>query len=348
MPWLAASAAIGQVVPERLYYGVGKRLVVEVRLPEGVGDGELEVRLHDAGTGVVVGSSAAVEGRADLAGLLPEIWRERSERTRLVQLYADERAVGAPLVLQALVTPNTASLVDPATMEPSMDPRAAVVFEDDRLPALAARGVVESAERAVTYSGVRAYVEQEAVLETTLGEMVFRMRPDAAPNTVFNFMHLVSGGFYSDVIVHRVVALLSNGNPFVIQFGDLSGTGMGGPGYAVDLERSTLGHAFGVLSMARGVDPNSNGSQVFVCLSRAGTAALDGRYTSFAEAVSGADVIRAIASAEVVEGGDRPVDPPVVVRAYLRDAPALADRVAALWEVEASIEAEASAENAER
>lgn len=340
-------AAAGQIVPERLYFAVDKRIVVEVGVPDGEAVGDLEVRLHDAASGAVIASSPAVVGRADLAGLLPQIWEERSERARLVQLYAGERAIGAPLVLQPLVTPNTAALVDPATMEPSMDPRAAVVFEDDRLPSLAARGVVESAERAVTYSGVRAYVEQEVVVETTEGEIVFRLRTDAAPNTVFNFMHLVEGGYYTDVIVHRVVARLTNGNPFVFQFGDLSESGMGGPGYAVDLERSSLGHAFGVLSMARGTDPNSNGSQVFVCLSRAGTSFLDGRYTSFGEAVSGADVIRAIAAVEV-GAGDRPLEPPVVARAYLRDAPALPDRAPALWEVEASIEADAAPANAER
>jgi peptidyl-prolyl cis-trans isomerase B (cyclophilin B) len=184
------------------------------------------------------------------------------------------------------------------------------------------------------------YIEQEVVIETTEGQIVFRMRPEAAPNTVFNFLHLVRGGFYTDVLVHRVVAALKDGRPFVWQFGDLSGTGSGGPGYQVDLERSTLAHGFGVLSMARGADPNTNGSQVFVCLSRAGTSFLDGRYTSFGEAVSGADVIRAIAAVEVGEG-DRPVEPVLVVRAFLRDAPALTERPEALWEVEAAIEADA-------
>ncbi|MEM9373799.1 MAG: peptidylprolyl isomerase [Planctomycetota bacterium] len=337
---VVAAGASGQIVPERLYFGVDARIVVQVGVPEALADAEAEIRLHDWESGEVVASSAAVAGRADLAGLLPEIWEERSTRTRLAQLYAGGLAVGAPLVLQPLVTPNKAALVDPSTMEPSMDPRAAVVFEDDRLPALAARGLVETGERAVTYSGVRAYVDREVVVETTEGSMVFRLRPDAAPNTSFNFLHLVEGGFYTGVIVHRVVAALTSGDPFVIQFGDLSGTGLGGPGYMVDLERGVLGHAFGVLSMARGTDPNSNGSQVFVCLSRAGTAFLDGRYTAFAEAVSGADTIRAIAGAEV-DADDRPVDPPVVVRAYTRDAPAFPDRPEALWRIEATIEADA-------
>jgi len=332
-----------QLKPERMYFGVDKRIIVKVSVPESFGEAELMVRLHDPVSGEVVAESAAAVGRADLAGLLPVIWEEKSERTRLAQLYAGDVAVGAPLVIQALVTPNTAMLVDPGTMEPSSDPRAAVVFEDDRLPALAARGAAESAEREVTYSGVRVYTDRVVVVETNGGEIVFRMRPEAAPNTAFNFLHLVGGGFYTDVIVHRVVAALDDGRPFVVQFGDLSGTGLGGPGYMVDLERSTLGHGFGVLSMARGTDPNTNGSQVFVCLSRAGTSFLDGRYTAFAEAVSGADVIRSLAAVEV-GAGDRPVDPPVV-RAYLRDAPAFPERRTALWEMEAVIEADASADD---
>jgi peptidyl-prolyl cis-trans isomerase B (cyclophilin B) len=78
--------------------------------------------------------------------------------------------------------------------------------------------------------------------------------------------------------------------------------------------------------MARGVDPNTNGSQVFVCLSKEGTAFLDGRYTAFAQAVSGADAILKIARVPV-DANDRPLDPPMIERAYLRDAPPITDRL---------------------
>lgn len=334
-----AESAWGQLTPERLYYGVDQRVPVRVDAPDGF-VGELTIRLHEFATGEVVAEAAASEGRADFASLLPVLWSDEAPRvTLLAQLYGNEAAIGAPMVVQPLLTPNTAMLVDPVSKQPSMDPRAEPAFEDERLPVLKRQGLVESGEREVTHSGLRLYVEREVVIETSAGEMVYRMRPDAAPNTVFNFLHLVEGGFYTDVIVHRVVAALPDGRPFVIQFGDLSGTGSGGPGYATDLERSSLKHAFGVLSMARSADPNTNGSQVFVCLSREGTSFLDARYTSFAEAVSGADVIRAIASVEV-DTDDRPVEPPVVTRAYVRDAPAITARPVALWEVEASIEAD--------
>jgi peptidyl-prolyl cis-trans isomerase B (cyclophilin B) len=312
------SGATAQLTPENLYYGVDRRVPVRVDAPEGF-LGELTIRLHEVGSGAVVAESAAAAGRADLAGLLPELWEQKSGVTRLAQLYADGAPLGPPVVVQPLVTPNTAMLVDPTTMRPSDDPRAQPVFEDDRLPALAQRGAAASSEREVAFSGLRLYVDKEVVFETDLGAMVFRMRPDQAPNTVFNLLHLVEGGFYDGVAVHRVVARLPDGRPFVVQFGDPSGTGSGGPGYAIDLEKSALAHDFGVLSMARAADPNSNGSQVFVCLSREGTAFLDGRYTAFAEAIEGAETIRAIAAVPVGEE-DRPVTPPVIERAYTRDA----------------------------
>src|SRR5690606_19239360 len=134
-----------------------------------------------------------------------------------------------------------------------------------------------------------------------------------------NFVHLAQGGFYTDIIFHRVVAKLPDGRPFVIQVGDPSGTGLGGPGYMIDLEKSTLPHDFGVLSMARDTDPDTNGAQVFVCLSKEGTSFLDGRYTSFGHAISGSDVIRKIA-ATPVGPEDRPLDPPMIERAFTRDA----------------------------
>lgn len=328
LPAVLAASTSAQLVPDRLYYGLEQRITVRVDAPEGFA-GELMVRLHDPATGESVAEAAAAAGRADLAGLLPVLWEERPLRVLLAQLYADGKSLGAPLVLQPLVTPNAAVLVDPVTMQPSMDRRAEPKFEDERLPVLRQRGLAESGEREVTFSGFRVYEDREVVVETSQGAMVFRLRPDMAPNTAFNFLHLVDGGFYTDVMVHRVVAALPNGAPFVIQFGDLSGTGSGDPGYSIDLERSALPHDFGVLSMARATDPNTNGSQVFVCLSREGTSFLDGKYTSFAEAVDGADVIRTIARVAVGEQ-DRPVEPPVIIRATSRSGPGLDQRPPAL------------------
>ena len=314
-----------QLVPDRLYFGVGQRVVVRVDAPEDF-LGELTIKLLNPRTLEVIHNAPAARGRADLTSLCPNIWGDQSHQVMLAQLYLDSQAFGSPLVLQPMVTPNIATRVNQTTLEVSEEQDALVIFEDDRLSSRFVKGEVESSEREeVVYSGLRVYVEQEVVMQTTAGEIVFRMRPDAAPNTAYNFMHLVEGGFYTNIIFHRIVAKLADGRPFVIQVGDPSGTGSGGPGYMIDLEKTDLAHDFGVLSMARSADPNTNGSQVFVCLSREGTEFLDGRYTAFAQAISGADVIRAIA-AEPVGAEDRPLDPPMILSASLRDAPSITDR----------------------
>ncbi len=321
---ICSSTTHAQLIPDRLYYGIGQRVVVVVNAPDEFA-GELTIKLCNPHTLEVLHSAPAAKGRVDLTSLFPTIWADKDDQVLLAQLYLDGVATGSPLVLQPMVTPNTAVRVDPATMQLSEDRLAEVVFEDDRLSTQLAKGLVDSLDREIVYSGLRVYVEQEVVFVTSEGEIAFRMRPDAAPNTSYNFMHLAAGGFYTNIIFHRVVAALPDGRPFVIQVGDPSGTGSGGPGYMVDLEKSDLPHNFGVLSMARAGDPNTNGSQVFVCLSREGTEFLDGRYTAFAQAVSGADVIRKIAMVPV-DANDRPLDPPMILRAHTRDAPSLSER----------------------
>lgn len=317
---MIAEVGAAQLVPERLYYGVGRPAPMEVRAPESF-SGEVSIALHEFGVEAPAARAPAAIGRVDLAMLFPMLWTREAPKVLYAQLELDGEGFGPPVVLQPLLTPNTAANVSAQNpLQPTFG-KGVVAFEDERLARQFQAGLVESAERSVTYSGIRAYVDRLAVFDTTLGEITFRLRPDAAPNTAFNFRQLVEGGFYTEIIFHRVVARTPAGDPFVIQTGDPSGAGEGGPGYYIDLERSTLGHDFGVLSMARATDPNTNGSQVFVCLSREGTARLDGLYTSFAEAVSGAETILAIGAVEVGES-DRPVDPPVIRSARLIDAPA--------------------------
>jgi len=323
-----APYASAQLTPDRLYFGVGQRVVIRVDAPEDF-PGELTIKLHNPASGEVIESATAAKGRVDLTSLFPDIWKDKSEQVVYAQLYLDSVATGSPLVLQPLVTPNRAVLVDPSTMKVSEDPKAAVVFEEDRLSTQYAKGEIKSLDREKAYSGLRVYIDKVAVVETSDGEIVFRLRPDAAPNTAFNFMQLIEGGFYTNIIFHRVVAALKDGRPFVIQVGDPSGTGSGGPGYMIDLEKSTLPHDFGVLSMARSADPDTNGSQVFICLSREGTSFLDGRYTAFAQAISGSEVIRKIAAVPV-DANDRPLDPPMITSAHLRDASPIGDRAPSL------------------
>ena len=138
-----------------------------------------------------------------------------------------------------------------------------------------------------------------AVIETALGNIEFELLDDAAPKTVENFVSLANKGFYSGVIFHRVVP------GFVIQGGDPTGTGTGGPGYKFDDEPVTMGYARGTVAMAN-AGPNTNGSQFFVCL--ADLPQLPPNYTIFGQVVAGLNVVDAIAAAPCGPG-DRPVDP---------------------------------------
>ena len=128
--------------------------------------------------------------------------------------------------------------------------------------------------------------------------------PEIAANTVANFVTLVQDGFYNGLIFHRVIP------GFMIQGGDPTGTGMGGPGYSIKGEfsangfkKNTLKHTRGVLSMARSMMKDSAGSQFFVM--HADAPHLDGQYAAFGKLTSGLDVLDAIASVKT-DRNDRP------------------------------------------
>ncbi len=131
--------------------------------------------------------------------------------------------------------------------------------------------------------------QYRARMMTSKGEIVIDLAARYAPKTVNNFVFLANEGFYNGVVFHRVI---SN---FVIQGGDPTGTGRGGPGYSfedeVDPKKNPLKHEAGVLSMAN-AGPNTNGSQFFITHSP--QPHLDGRHTVFGKVTSGMDVVNAI------------------------------------------------------
>lgn len=126
------------------------------------------------------------------------------------------------------------------------------------------------------------------------GVIKAELYPEHAPNTVNNFLSLVNKGFYDGVIFHRVV------RGFVIQGGDPTGSGSGGPGYRIKGEfsengcKNTLSHKRGMLSMARAQHPDSAGSQFFIMHDDAEY--LDGKYAAFGKVTEGLDVVDAIAA----------------------------------------------------
>jgi len=293
------SAASAQLTPERLYNGVNRPIPMTVEAPE---DAEnVEIVLYRPGEGgsadaEEVVRAAAEPGRVDLAGLFPRLWTSWKPTVVYAQLEVDGAPVGPGVVLQPMTTPDEAS-----------GSSTNIRFQD---------------RSQSIYAGLRAYVDQHIVFDTDVGEIEMVLRPDHAPNTAFNLLHLVEGGFYTDVIVHRIVSENAQGHPFVVQFGDPTGTGAGGPGYFVDLEPSALPHDFGVVSMARSTAPDTNGSQIFICLSREGTALLDGAYTSFGQVVRGADAILEMEGRRVQNlRTNRPRKPPRIRSARTIPAP---------------------------
>lgn len=145
-----------------------------------------------------------------------------------------------------------------------------------------------------------------AVLETAAGTMKFEFFPDKAPGHVKNFIDLAEKGFYDGTVFHRVIP------GFMIQGGCPEGTGRGGPGYQIRAEFNDTPHVRGVLSMARAQDPDSAGSQFFVCHGDARF--LDGQYTAFGRLIDGEETLDAIANAPCRPGGEgsTPVEPVVI------------------------------------
>ena len=141
------------------------------------------------------------------------------------------------------------------------------------------------------------------------GVMKAELYPEVAPNTVINFISLVSKGFYDGVIFHRVIP------GFMIQGGDPMGKGIGGPGYSIKGEftsngfKNDLHHARGVLSMARTMAPNSAGSQFFIMHDDAPH--LDNQYAAFGKIIEGIEVVDQIAKVRT-DYNDKPRTPQVM------------------------------------
>lgn len=137
-----------------------------------------------------------------------------------------------------------------------------------------------------------------ATLQTTEGALSLELYDEDAPKTVANFKKLAGDSFYDGVIFHRII------KDFMIQGGDPTGTGTGGPGYQFEDEANDHKIVRGVLAMAN-AGPNTNGSQFFIVTADA-CPWLDGKHTVFGRITGGMDVIDKIEAAET-DGRDRPV-----------------------------------------
>jgi peptidyl-prolyl cis-trans isomerase B (cyclophilin B) len=147
-----------------------------------------------------------------------------------------------------------------------------------------------------------------ATLHTNHGAIALELYPEDAPKTVENFVTLARDGFYDGVIVHRVIP------DFMIQGGDPTGTGRGGPGYQFEDEFNDHKIVRGALAMANG-GPNTNGSQFFIVTAEA-CSWLDGKHTVFGSVTDGMDVVDAISQLPR-DGMDRPTEEVVIERVEL-------------------------------
>ncbi|MGA3598637.1 peptidylprolyl isomerase [Lysinibacillus agricola] len=161
----------------------------------------------------------------------------------------------------------------------------------------------KESEEKVDYS---SNVKENPIVTITMNngeKIVIELEPSAAPNTVANFISLVEEGFYDGLIFHRVIP------DFMIQGGDPSGNGTGGPDYSIEGEFSSNGfkndlkHERGVISMARSNDPNSAGSQFFIMVEEASH--LDGQYAAFGKVIEGMETVDAIVAVE--RDGEKPL-----------------------------------------
>ena len=178
----------------------------------------------------------------------------------------------------------------------------------DESPAANANGCPTSQPAALA-----AGEQRQIVMSTSLGEITLLVEADLSPIAVGNFVALAECGFYNNVIFHRI-AYMQDGTPFVIQGGDPTGTGMGGPGYQIKDEPVTGEYARGVLAMARTAAPDSQGSQFFIILDDGAQPPLESArtYAILGRVTAGMDVVDAIAGVER-DAGDRPVVPVMIL-----------------------------------
>jgi peptidyl-prolyl cis-trans isomerase B (cyclophilin B) len=159
---------------------------------------------------------------------------------------------------------------------------------------------------AATPAVAPAAAKEVAIVKTSEGTMVLEFFPDVAPNHVDNFKKLAKKGFYDGTCFHRVIKgfMIQGGDPNTKNDNAKETWGMGGPGYTIKAEFNSKHHARGVLSMARTSDPDSAGSQFFICHGDASF--LDGQYTVFGQLIKGDDVLEKIATTQT-EPPDRPI-----------------------------------------
>jgi peptidyl-prolyl cis-trans isomerase B (cyclophilin B) len=155
-----------------------------------------------------------------------------------------------------------------------------------------------------------------ADMDTSKGPIRLTFFPDVAPGHVKNFLALAKIGFYDGLKFHRII------KGFMIQGGCPEGTGSGGPGYTIRAEFNNTRHEPGVLSMARTNDPNSAGSQFFICLDREHCGHLDNQYTAFGKVADAESLATVKALGNVrTNRSDQPQEEAAIIKVTVKETP---------------------------
>jgi peptidyl-prolyl cis-trans isomerase B (cyclophilin B) len=159
-----------------------------------------------------------------------------------------------------------------------------------------ATACAEEAKKETTEGKKPVTAKEVAIIKTTEGDMVAEFWPDVAPKTVENFITLAKKGYYDGTCFHRVIKgfMIQGGDPLTKDEAQEARWGTGGPGYQIKAEFNDRPHVRGVLSMARSQDPDSAGSQFFIC--HGDPRFLDKQYTAFGKLIKGDDVLEKIAT----------------------------------------------------
>lgn len=185
---------------------------------------------------------------------------------------------------------------EPAVKKPDKKKEAPAMTSDSTTPSALTTPTSDLSSQTAPTTPAHSLV---AVIETNKGKIVFELYPSKAPKTVENFIKLSQEGFYNGIKWHRVEPgfVIQGGDP-LSKDNDPSNDGYGGPGYTIPAEFNDLPHLEGTVAMARGEDPNSAGSQFYICLAPAPF--LDGNYTVFGKVIEGMDVVKKIQVGDVM------------------------------------------------
>ncbi|HZL37516.1 MAG TPA: peptidylprolyl isomerase [Tepidisphaeraceae bacterium] len=291
-------ALITSITPSRTWYPPSEPLTVTVKA-----DGDSRLVLTDF-SGKQLPGNAPVEFTGEKSVDLKTVWAQAAKPGTYVLFVVPKgkplaQFAGTPLLIEARADRREA----PAPVSPE-----------------------------VTRVGPLEY----AVMTTDKGAMTMAFYYDVAPITVDSFLNLSRTGYFDKLVFHRVA------RNFVIQGGDPRGAdpktaGSGGPGYSLPAEFNDRPHLPGVLSMARTSDPDSGGSQFFICLDYSKTKSLDHQYTAFGRVTDGMETVGKIGQVPLADPGaddGRPANPPVIEKVQVKPVTAAENPYAKLFHME--------------